>query len=311
MKLPQIQIINQRIHLIAREQIIFPPFPGAAFRSAFGAALRRTCCTMKAQTCPNCMLNTSCVYAMVFETQAVHVQSSGYQLKDFPRPFVMTPQFPCESHILKNDSFYCDLILMGRAIEYLPYFIYSFETIGKSGIGKNRGKYVISHMIDQTNETIIFDGPTRQFTGTPQKMDISKISMVNPGNVLKLTFLTPTRIKYQNQLTHALTFELLIKNLLRRLKLLAQMTSIGWTPDFSFILDQAKQVQTIDSNLYWYDWHRYSVRQQRAMKLGGFMGDISFDGDFLSIMPLIEIGQYMHVGKACTFGLGKYRINLS
>ena len=131
-------------------------------------------------------------------------------------------------------------------------------------------------MIDQTNETIIFDGPTHQFTGTPQKMDISKISMVNPGNVLKLTFLTPTRIKYQNQLTHALTFELLIKNLLRRLKLLAQMTSIEWTPDFSFILDQAKQVQTINSNLYWYDWHRYSVRQQRAMKLGGFMGDISF-----------------------------------
>jgi len=309
MKLPQIQFIDQRIHFTAQKPIIFPSFPGAAFRSAFGAALRRTCCTMKDQICKACMLNTSCVYAMIFETQAVHVQAPGYQLNDFPRPFVMTPQFPCASRLEEQDSFYCDLILVGHAVSYLPYFIYAFETIGKSGIGKNRGKFCISHMVDQTNESIIFDGPSRQFMGTPQQLNMHDRKVNNPGNALTLTFLTPTRIKNQNKLTQTLTFELLIKNLLRRIKLLAQINSIEWTPDYSTTLDQAKQIQIQNSCLYWYDWQRYSVRQRRSMKLGGFMGDISFEGDLSSFLPLIEIGQYMHVGKACTFGLGKYMIN--
>jgi hypothetical protein len=309
MNCPQIPFTCQRIHFTAREPITFPSFPGAAFRSAFGAALRRTCCTMRDQGCQDCMLNTSCVYAMIFETRAVHVQFPGYQLSDFPRPFVMTPQFPCASPLKKNDPFYCDLILMGRAIEYLPYFVYAFETIGKSGIGQNRGKYWISHINDRTDETIIFDGPSRQFTGTPQTRNMSEIRADTFDQPLKLTFVTPTRIKDQNCLTHALTFELLIKNLLRRLRLLAQTTATEWTLDYSNILDQAKQVQTVHSNLYWYDWQRYSVRQRRSMKLGGFMGEISFEGDLATFLPFIEIGQYIHVGKACTFGLGKYMTN--
>jgi len=39
-----------------------------------------------------------------------------------------------------------NLLLIGRAIDYLPYFIYTFEELGKVGIGKGRGKYSLTYV---------------------------------------------------------------------------------------------------------------------------------------------------------------------
>ncbi len=44
------------------------------------------------------------------------------------------------------------------------------------------------------------------------------------------------------------------------------------------------------------------------MKLGGFVGRITFEGDLTPFLPYIRIGEAVHVGKATSFGLGRYRI---
>jgi CRISPR/Cas system endoribonuclease Cas6 (RAMP superfamily) len=44
------------------------------------------------------------------------------------------------------------------------------------------------------------------------------------------------------------------------------------------------------------------------MMMGGFLGSISFTGDFKEFLPFIILGQYIHVGKGTSFGLGKYEI---
>ena len=44
------------------------------------------------------------------------------------------------------------------------------------------------------------------------------------------------------------------------------------------------------------------------MMLGGFIGTISFKGDFKEFVPFILLGEYIHVGKGTSFGLGKYEI---
>jgi len=44
------------------------------------------------------------------------------------------------------------------------------------------------------------------------------------------------------------------------------------------------------------------------MKMGGFVGDISFKGDLEKFLPFIILGEYIHVGKGTSFGLGKYDI---
>lgn len=45
------------------------------------------------------------------------------------------------------------------------------------------------------------------------------------------------------------------------------------------------------------------------MKLGGFVGEITYKGENLKeFLPYILLGTYTHLGKAATFGLGKYEI---
>jgi CRISPR/Cas system endoribonuclease Cas6 (RAMP superfamily) len=44
------------------------------------------------------------------------------------------------------------------------------------------------------------------------------------------------------------------------------------------------------------------------MKMGGFIGSITFRGNLEQFLPYLVLGEYIHVGKGTSFGLGKYRI---
>jgi len=44
------------------------------------------------------------------------------------------------------------------------------------------------------------------------------------------------------------------------------------------------------------------------MKMGGFIGSITFEGDLEPFLPFLLLGEYVHVGKGTSFGLGKYEI---
>ncbi len=44
------------------------------------------------------------------------------------------------------------------------------------------------------------------------------------------------------------------------------------------------------------------------MKMGGFMGEITYKGDFEPFRPYIRLGEHVHVGKGSSFGLGRYEV---
>jgi len=56
------------------------------------------------------------------------------------------------------------------------------------------------------------------------------------------------------------------------------------------------------------EWSRYSGRQKARMKLGGFVGEAVCKGPLRPFLPLLLIGEIVHVGKACIFGNGKYLV---
>jgi len=45
------------------------------------------------------------------------------------------------------------------------------------------------------------------------------------------------------------------------------------------------------------------------MEWGGLVGAASYDGDFTPFWPYLVFGQWTHVGKGATFGLGQYRLS--
>ncbi|PIP08640.1 MAG: hypothetical protein COX51_03455, partial [Syntrophobacteraceae bacterium CG23_combo_of_CG06-09_8_20_14_all_50_8] len=51
-------------------------------------------------------------------------------------------------------------------------------------------------------------------------------------------------------------------------------------------------------------------RQETKIGMGGFVGEITFDGDAAPFFPLIRAGEVLHVGKGTSFGLGQYEMRL-
>jgi len=78
--------------------------------------------------------------------------------------------------------------------------------------------------------------------------------------------------------------------------------------DFKKIIQESEEVKVKQKSLRWYDLERYSARQATKMKMGGFVGKITFEGNIEPFMPVIRAGEILHVGKGTGFGLGKYAV---
>lgn len=126
---------------------------------------------------------------------------------------------------------------------------------------------------------------------------------------LSLSFITPTRLKFEGKLTPKLEFHILIRNLLRRISLLTYFhCGFDLKVNFKELIKLSENITIKSNNLSWFDWERYSTRQKSKMKMGGIIGTITYEGVLKEFIPILLLGEYLHVGKGTSFGLGKYVI---
>jgi hypothetical protein len=83
--------------------------------------------------------------------------------------------------------------------------------------------------------------------------------------------------------------------------------ALDW--DFRPLLDQASDVRVAAADLAWQEQERWSQRQQTAMRLGGVVGTMAFEGDLTPFAPLLRTAELVHVGKGATFGLGQVKLS--
>lgn len=326
--------------LTAKEPLILPIYKGSTLRGGFGYAFKRVVCAIRDKECFDCLLKEKCVYSYVFETPPPSDTKIMRKYKSAPHPFVIEPPSERRRGYKPGDEINFGLTLIGRAIDYLPYFIYTFDELGKIGIGQGKAKYELKNVV--CDEKKIYDSQTKTLKpfktsvlslnpllslrsasggeaislltleGLSQDLPTERSEVVESGlsRSLKLSFVTPTRILYDGHLTVDLEFHIFIRNLLRRLSLLSYF-HCGSDPsewNFKEIIEKAKEIKVKERVLRWYDWERYSGRQDTRIKMGGFVGDITFKGNIEPFMPFITAGEVLHVGKGTGFGLGKYKI---
>ena len=203
-----------------------------------------------------------------------------------------------------------ELVLIGRAVDALPYFVYTFMEMGKRGIGRERGKYELMGVdLMRNGEKIqIYDSPTQTLTSFPPGQSAFSTLEHETCNRVTLEFLTPLRLKVKGDLVTRLTFPVFFERLAERLSLLTALYgNNGTQPDLTSLMALAQEIKVDEDKLRWYDWERYSARQQRAMKLGGLRGSITFAGDFSPFMPYLRLGEQVNVGQGTSFGLGRMR----
>jgi len=299
----------------ATSRLLLPAYKGSVFRGGFGHAFRRACCTAGMKDCSSCLLRDSCVYLWIFETPVPEDTALMKKYPSAPHPFILEPPLGSHQAYEPGERLEFGLVLVGQALDYLPYFIYSFNHLGQMGIGRGKGKFVLESVSwkpfkNDSSKRVLFHRDNGEFTKPPAPVTWQEIVEQEAPTKVTLSFLTPTRIKYRGRFTDQLEFHVLFRNLLRRASLLSYF-HCGFKLDdshFPDLIEQAKEINISDSRLHWHDWTRWSNRQQTKMKMGGVMGEITYEGDLSPFWPYIRLGQYVHVGKGSSFGLGKYEV---
>ena len=316
-----------RFIMEAVDEIHLPYYKGSAFRGGFGNIFRKIVCVLKRENCAECILKSKCIYAYVFETSPPESSRlmNMNKYEKIPHPFVIEPpeidsQKPGSKVHAPGSKFEFQLILIGKAIDYLPYFIYTFYELGKTGIGKGRGRYKILRVLklkkdkkDWLDDACVYSYENETVKQLPHdKIVISEeFNPVGKDTAVTLHFTTPLRIKYQRDLVVNPEFHIIIRSLLRRLLLLYYFHCEENVPRWNHkdIINHAENVVIKSSNLKWFDWERYSSRQNTRMKLGGLIGSITYFGMIEPFLPLLSAGEILHLGKNTSFGLGKYHLS--
>ena len=292
-----------------------PYYKGSTFRGVFGRALKKVVCALKQQDCETCLLNTKCIYVQVFETPA-SANPTDSRMAAPPHPFVIEPPLTIRTHFPTGSAFNFSLLLMGEANNYLPYFIYAFEQMGEIGIGKKisqyRGRFLLENV--RTNGAEIYSSSDQKLTmtGPVKKLDLKSLQESQDKDLcLKLTMETPLRLKFNNRLQANLPFHILVRAMLRRISSLMNAYGNGEPSlDYLGLVKKAEGIKTVDKTLSWYDWQRYSFRQDKKMLMGGMTGSVTYEGPINEYLPLIEFCEQVHLGKQTTFGLGKIKTEM-
>ncbi|MFQ5487482.1 MAG: CRISPR system precrRNA processing endoribonuclease RAMP protein Cas6 [Gammaproteobacteria bacterium] len=309
--LPSLAIGQYRVRLRAVEEVRLPPYAGSAWRGALGHALKQVFCVTRLASCEQCLLYRSCGYAYVFETPPPCNSRKMRKYTAAPHPFVLMPGL--DGGLLSPGAEYLlGLSLFGRSNHYLPYFIHALALAANKGIGGRRGRLVLC-AVEQLDFQAggvwrgIYEGAGDCCPLPPEPPSVPGI----PPRV-KVVLETPLRIKQQGRVVdaQALSFSTFFSNLLRRISLLSHFHGDqSLETDFRGLVSAAAAIGWDEADLHWFDWKRYSSRQQQEMRLGGLLGSFVLEGATLApFWPYLWLGQYVHTGAVTTMGLGRYRL---
>ena len=302
---PVVPIKAYLFHFETAEKIRLPEYPGSAWRGAFGHALKKTVCIVRNTPCHDCLLKNACAYSYIFETPPAANTEKMRKYTAAPHPFVLRfPKSAIENH------YQLEVLLFGHGQRYFPYIVHALQTAGQEGIGGQRQQFRLQKIDDISTEnapqTIYADGNL-----LPQHTAQSPAAPAMPAHI-EIYFYSPIRIKQDNKnLAGAeFNFAAFFGALLRRISLISYFhTDTPLETDFAGLTGQAKTIRFSRQQLKWYDWTRYSSRQQTEMNMGGLIGSVELDMRGLeTFWPYLWLGQYTHVGKGATMGMGAYRI---
>jgi hypothetical protein len=292
-----------------REDLRLPEFAGSLLRGQFGRSLRRIACMTGAPVCAGCQLYRTCPYPAIFETPPPEAHSLQ-RFSQVPNPYVIEPPPLGRRWVEAGETVDFHIVLVGRALANLPLIAYAMQRAFERGIGPRRARGELEDIALQRPEASepIWDAETSRIL--PHEQTLTVPHFADTGAVtLKIT--TPLRLQNQGHPVppERLRPRTLVAALLRRASLLFELHA-GLPPVGAGAsrLAAAAERLTDERRLQWKDWTRYSSRQEREMILGGVMGEWKLEGGLDELLPWLWLGQWLHVGKNATMGMGMYTL---
>ncbi|EIC21523.1 Uncharacterized conserved protein (DUF2276) [Thiorhodovibrio frisius] len=315
---PVLQLRRLRFHCQSLDALRLPYFSGSAWRGLLGHSLRRSVCVTRAPHCDGCLLRGQCVYSRFFETPPLSPEMS-LRYNALPHPFVLEPPPAGARDHAPGDPLSLGITLIGPRQDIPAYLIHAMQRAGERGLGRTDGRF---QLLEVTQERTPGSGDWQCIFNAANGQLIPLETSPPPAppprpEPLEFELLTPLRIKRGGQYVsqHQLDSRALLGSLIARIALLQELypdpsegTKLS-LPDMDHLKQAVDQVRIEHHELEWVDWTRWSSRQATHMQLGGLLGSLRLTGQGLDqLWPLIVLGQWVHLGKQSSFGLGCYRV---
>ena len=297
-RLPAIHRLRWSLRLA--EPFDAPRYLGSALRGLLGHGLRRTACVTRLKSCPGCPLADACVYTELFEP-ASRANGQGRA------PYVLSVPITSGRHYSEGEEFVFKMTLFSPHHLYLPFLIQAFHAGGQLGLGPGKIRFEVA----EVEALAAFGGADWQpVYGEGEMLEVSTAAAFHPPappEAAHLTWQTPWRLKRKGRFVGPKQFspEFLLESLLYR-----SYEFLDERPPRPLLAQARNAVLHVEAQLDWQDWSRYSSRQKTRMQVGGLMGSIHLAGDDLPYWwPLLWLGQWLHLGKFTSMGLGRYRLS--
>jgi hypothetical protein len=305
-------LARYRVTYEALEPLDLPAYLGSTLRGAFGRAFRQLCCPARdGEACP---IPTSCPYHLVFETSPPPGADALSTHDEIPRPFVIAPPPASAPEYPAGSAVVFDLTLVGRAREFFPHFVVTLREVDRIGRGRRAvalaGIDAVQPLSGASESAYAAaDNLVRSHDLGVALADCATVP--RPPNGLRVSFLTQTRLTHEGRIVRRPDFQVFFRRLLGRLSSLARFhCGAPLDVDFRGLIERAHAVRLVADRTRWTAWTRYSGRQDRRMEWTGIVGAATYDGDLAPFWPYLVFGQWTHVGKGATFGLGGYRLDV-
>ncbi|MBN1877865.1 MAG: CRISPR system precrRNA processing endoribonuclease RAMP protein Cas6 [Anaerolineae bacterium] len=329
--LSKLRLLSLHFSLEVLTPATLPPYKGDILRRDLLWHLNKVWCRHPGQCRSGCQDPETCLFGRLLEPPANHVWTESLQrmIGETPPPaYVLWDCQDRRRQFQAGDSLAFELTLIGEtAIRQLPGFIAAVLAISERGLGRERVK---TRLLQVDALTGGMGNPyPLMLQGVWQGEPLDKVQLGYPcgedwiasfsvdrdrENIqrFQLHFLSPVKIKMRSEVTQRPDFIAIARAVVRRLRILSQVHGAGeWSrTEWGPLLDLAETVSLEHCETTWLRAKRYS--QRGTMPLEGFVGQAWYASscDLRPLLPVLWLGQWVHIGKAAVWGNGRYAIKI-
>jgi hypothetical protein len=300
------QFYPLRFEFLADEPIYFPPGKASnILRGALGVIFRGIACVPHCTDAETCSLRDSCPYARVFEPVAQGDGPSG--LADWPRPFVFRARHLDGIAIQAGQSFWFGLNVFSLDRTVLAYFVLAFASLAREGLGPKRSKATLERVL--SGDRVLYDAATQTISATvpPRAMDLTPAP--DSPTRIRVSFLTPTELKHEHRLAERPEFPILFGRIRDRIATLSRLyNEIELDIDYQGTNSRAAQIKMTGCLVRYQETARRSTRTGQAHPMGGFVGEVEYEGALAEFLPFLEVARWVGVGRQSVWGKGEIRV---
>ncbi|MFH1749156.1 MAG: CRISPR system precrRNA processing endoribonuclease RAMP protein Cas6 [Planctomycetota bacterium] len=295
--------LNFRVRF--EEEGRLPAYRGTTLRGAFGYALKRTVCVVKHRQCEVCLLRSHCAFPQLFEGVPPPLRDFMRKYPYVPQPMVLRVKTKDAISVTPGARYSFGIRLLGPAVSFYPYAVFAVMEMGRRGLGSNRVPFVVEGVDD--NQNSIYANPHGESLQEPECREITLGHDIRSHGLLKLTFLTPLRLRTNGMLNCNPDLSAILRGAIRRLRILTNFYGdpTQLPADIGPVIAVAEKATRVDQHVELYSISRHSQRQGADMRLDGVVGHVIYECSDPELLAWLQAASVCHLGKATSFGFGR------